>query len=166
MDGITIDLSHATFIFSFNDKNKICPILLDRMEIIKFHSYSTKQKKYITEHYLLPKVITHYYGTRSINIKFINKNNILNLLTSQQKYKMQKKYKYNNKKLNIHNIIPQKKHCIIKNKCKYSGLRYINHRLERLIAKININILEKQHIKNNNTNNKIIINTKIVNSIL
>ena len=34
MDGIVIDLSRATFIFSFNDKSKISPILLDRMELI------------------------------------------------------------------------------------------------------------------------------------
>ena len=39
MDGIVIDLSRATFIFSFNDKQKISPILLDRMEIISFSSY-------------------------------------------------------------------------------------------------------------------------------
>ena len=47
MDGISLDLSRATFIFSFNDKNKISPILLDRMEIIKFNSYTLTEKKHI-----------------------------------------------------------------------------------------------------------------------
>ena len=84
MDGITIDLSRATFIFSFNDRQKICPILLDRMDIIKFHPYSIDEKKYIIEHHLFPSITKQYFNNKYI-ISFYNDiqkniifNNIIN----------------------------------------------------------------------------------------
>ena len=85
MDGITVDLSHATFIFSFNDRHNICPILLDRMDIIHFKPYSISEKQYIIEHYLIPSIATQYFNNKYIiafrddiqkNIIF---NNIINL---------------------------------------------------------------------------------------
>ena len=62
MDGIAIDLSRATFVFSFNNKNLISPILLDRMEMIKFKSYSIQEKMHIARHFLLPSVIRNVFG--------------------------------------------------------------------------------------------------------
>ena len=175
MDGITIDLSRAMFIFSFNDRTKVCPILLDRMEIIKFHSYSSSQKKYITEHYLLPKVIKQYFGTRKIDIKLIKKNNILKTLITNKKSRRQSYRQSYNKMLNIDSIMRRRMR--MKSKMKYSnieklgGMRYINHRLERIISRCNINILEKDKTNslNNNLNNdnlKITITDEIVNKIL
>lgn len=158
MDGITVDLSRAMFIFSFNDRSKVCPILLDRMEIIRFHSYSRKQKIYITEHYLLPRVVKHYFGIRKINIKFINKDNILKLLILPRA-----------------KAIMRRRSCtVMKNKNKRGGMRNITRRLERIVSRLNINILETEKIKTNEQNNvsqnndakTIVIDSDIVDSIL
>ena len=56
MDGIVIDLSRATFIFSFNDKSKINPILLDRLICIETEDFKIKDKIEITKNYLLKDI--------------------------------------------------------------------------------------------------------------
>ena len=56
LNGVTIDLSRATFIFSFNDISKINPILLDRLHIIKTYGFSIEDKITITKQYLLPEI--------------------------------------------------------------------------------------------------------------
>jgi hypothetical protein len=174
MDGITIDLSKAIFIFSFNDRNKVCPILLDRMEIINFHSYSRQDKKYIAEKYLLPKIVKQYFGDENkIKIEFEkhNKKQILNKIISTNT--LQKtKHKYNNKKisgskmLNIHYIMKRRLNILKKNRT-CGGVRYIKRNLERIISRINIERLERldhNHEINSEINseiNKIIIDDKI-----
>lgn len=60
MDGISIDISRSMFIFSFNDYNKVNPILLDRLHIIRFHNYTESQKIYIARHYLIPNISKEY----------------------------------------------------------------------------------------------------------
>ena len=85
MDGITVDLSHATFIFSFNDRCNVCPILLDRMDIIQFQPYSICEKQYIIEHYLIPSIATQYFNNK-YKIGFrdnIQKNIILDNIINQ-----------------------------------------------------------------------------------
>jgi ATP-dependent Lon protease len=52
----SIDLSKCLFIFSYNDENKINPILKDRMYRIKTKGYDLKQKTIIASNYLLPKI--------------------------------------------------------------------------------------------------------------
>ncbi len=66
--GITLDLSQVDFIFSFNDINKINPILKDRLNIIKTDSFSNKEKINIVNEYLLNDICNE--------IKF-NKNDII-----------------------------------------------------------------------------------------
>ena len=137
MDGITIDLSRATFIFSFNDKLKISPILLDRMEIIKFKPYSQEQKQYIARYYLLPNIVNNIFG-------FDNKYN-----TNRQIIISDKSIaKIVNFKCNRRNNRNIKHNQYIKTKFNYKrgyqgkgGVRYIKKRLERILARININIL-------------------------
>jgi ATP-dependent Lon protease len=53
---IDFDLSKALFIFSFNDREQIDPILRDRMKIIKINGYSDNEKKIIATNYLLPSI--------------------------------------------------------------------------------------------------------------
>jgi ATP-dependent Lon protease len=53
---IDFDLSKCLFIFSYNDENKINPILKDRMYRIKTKGYDKKQKTIISNQYLLPKI--------------------------------------------------------------------------------------------------------------
>ena len=171
LDGITVNLSRATFIFSFNDRNKISPVLLDRMEIIKFHSYSNIEKKYITEHYLLPNVIKQYFGEDNNKIEIIfntkTKSKILDKIithniTRENKKSIPKKIQNyipkNNNMLNIHYIMKRRMCIMKKTKNCYGGMRYIKRKLERIISKINIDRLEKvnginDRIQNNTHNN-------------
>ena len=74
MDGIAIDLSRATFVFSFNDKDNISPILLDRMEIIEFNSYSNKEKMVIAKEFLLPNVVKNVFNDDNIKIDISDAN--------------------------------------------------------------------------------------------
>ena len=53
---IDFDLSKCLFIFSYNDENKVNPILRDRMYKIETKGYDTPQKMVITKDYLLPKI--------------------------------------------------------------------------------------------------------------
>ena len=190
MDGISLDLSRATFIFSFNDKEKISPILLDRMEMIKFNSYTKTEKKYIAQHFLLPSVVKNVFGEgtdkkielleeqldkiieppKLINIKYNilnhNKNNtnknknykhlqnkIMNKLIEKNKKKNKKK---NRNKININN------NEININNNNYGGVRYIKKRIEKILAKMNVDIImETLKLKDNNIiqiNNKYIDN--------
>tara|TARA_Y100000389_G_scaffold203735_1_gene253234 strand:- start:5070 stop:7664 length:2595 start_codon:yes stop_codon:yes gene_type:complete len=54
--GIDFDLSRVTFIFCFNDGDKIDPILRDRIKVIKIPGYSIEDKKNIMKDFLIPKL--------------------------------------------------------------------------------------------------------------
>jgi ATP-dependent Lon protease len=176
MDGISLDLSRATFIFSFNDKEKISPILLDRMEMIKFNSYTKTEKKYIAKHFLLPSVVKNVFGEKTdkkIELleeqldKIIVKPNIYrdiyNIpIYNNKNYTNQKQYnkkQYNKNHTNKNNIKnPQHKiiHKLIEKKKKknknknkininynnnYGGVRYIKKRIEKILARMNVDII-------------------------
>ena len=53
---IDFDLSKCLFIFSYNDENRVNPILKDRMYRIQTKGYDRKQKTTISKGYLLPKI--------------------------------------------------------------------------------------------------------------
>ena len=53
---ISIDMSKALFIFSYNDETSVNPILKDRMYKIETKGYKTKDKLVIAKNYLLPKI--------------------------------------------------------------------------------------------------------------
>jgi ATP-dependent Lon protease len=53
---VDFDLSKCLFIFSYNDENKINPILRDRMYRIHTKGYDKKQKTIIANDYLLPNI--------------------------------------------------------------------------------------------------------------
>jgi ATP-dependent Lon protease len=53
---IDFDLSKCLFIFSYNDENKVNPILRDRMYRIMTKGYDKKQKTVISNSYLHPKI--------------------------------------------------------------------------------------------------------------
>ena len=54
--NIDFNLSKCLFIFSYNDENKINPILKDRMYRIHTKGYQTSEKKTIYKKYLIPKI--------------------------------------------------------------------------------------------------------------
>jgi ATP-dependent Lon protease len=54
--GVDIDLSKATFIFSFNDEDAVNPILKDRMNVIRTNGFEEDAKIKIANEYLLPSI--------------------------------------------------------------------------------------------------------------
>ena len=152
LDGITIDLSRATFIFSFNDKNKISPILLDRMEIIKFTSYSLVEKLHIAKSFLLPKIIKNIFGEENKNST--NSTNKITLTDEQMQTVIKLPKSKKNQCIDKHrgkNKIHNKIHNKIYNKFinknnkhmqnKYGGVRYIKKRLEKIVSKMNVDLI-------------------------
>lgn len=53
---LDFDLSRCLFIFSYNDENKVNPILRDRMYRVQTKGYESKEKIVIANDYLLPKI--------------------------------------------------------------------------------------------------------------
>ena len=204
MDGIVIDLSRATFIFSFNDKSKISPILLDRMELIQFNSYTLIEKKYIAKQFLLPNIVKNIFGennNKEINLsdsnldkivtiphKLISNNTFINN-NSNNKIKKKKEsnitnhsiiktsnynnYKYHKNKINetiLNNLFLKKNNSnynnnINSNSNKYGGVRYIKKRIEKIISKLNIDII-MGNIKIINNKKEINIDNKYIEEIL
>lgn len=54
--NVDFDLSKSLFIFSYNDENRVNPILKDRMYCIHTKGYTTKEKLVIARDYILPKI--------------------------------------------------------------------------------------------------------------
>jgi ATP-dependent Lon protease len=69
--GINLDLSKAMFVFSFNEMDKINPILLNRLTIIKFEEYNLNDKIAIMKDYMLPKIIKNI-GLKEEDVLFNN----------------------------------------------------------------------------------------------
>jgi ATP-dependent Lon protease len=55
--GVDFDLSQCLFVFSFNDENKVHPILKDRMQVIHCSGYDEKEKKVILTQYVWPSLL-------------------------------------------------------------------------------------------------------------
>ena len=76
--GIPIDLSKALFIFSYNDRNKIDKIFLDRIHEINIKSLSKREKLVISQKYMIPNI---YKKIGFVNNEVIfNKNEILYII--------------------------------------------------------------------------------------
>ena len=70
--GIPLDLSRATFIFSYNSSDKINPVLLDRITEIELSGFETPDKLEISYNFLIPK-ISKEVGIKSNQIKISDK---------------------------------------------------------------------------------------------
>jgi ATP-dependent Lon protease len=55
--GIDFDMSQSLFVFSFNDIEKVSPILRDRMTIIECGGYGETDKKEILKNYVWPDLL-------------------------------------------------------------------------------------------------------------
>jgi len=55
--GIDFDLSRCLFVFSFNDIEKVHPILRDRMTVINCEGYTETDKKVIMKDYIWPNLL-------------------------------------------------------------------------------------------------------------
>ena len=58
--GLDIDLSKAVFVMSFNNPDKVDPILKDRMRVIKMKGFKTGDKIKIAQDYLLPEIFEEF----------------------------------------------------------------------------------------------------------
>lgn len=56
--GIPFDLSRATFIFSYNDADRINPVLMDRITHLKTRGFRLSEKVIISQNYLLKSIFT------------------------------------------------------------------------------------------------------------
>jgi len=74
LGNISMDLSKSVFVFSFNDINKVNPILLDRMELIYVKGFTLEEKRVITKKYLLPDLLKTYqlYLDKNQTTSFVN----------------------------------------------------------------------------------------------
>jgi len=61
--GVDFDLSQCLFVFSFNDIEKVHPILRDRMTVIHCGGYSEADKKVILKSYIIPEVLARLMFT-------------------------------------------------------------------------------------------------------
>ena len=61
--GFDIDFSKCTFIFSFNDKNNVSHILLDRIKRIHFTTPNYEEKKKIVRNHLVPRLKALLHST-------------------------------------------------------------------------------------------------------
>jgi len=57
--SIDLDLSKALFIFSFNDKESINRVLLDRITVIEMDGYEEEDKVKIVQNYILPRTLVN-----------------------------------------------------------------------------------------------------------
>ena len=71
--SIPVDLSRSLIIFSFNDAQKINPILRDRMSIIKTYAYKPSEKIEIARNYLIPEM-ERQYNIPHDSIRFSEEN--------------------------------------------------------------------------------------------
>lgn len=58
--GVSLDLSRSLMVFSYNDENKVDPILRDRMTCIHTDGYDTKDKIALTRAHVLPSVCEEF----------------------------------------------------------------------------------------------------------
>ena len=60
LHDIDLDLSKAFFVFSFNDIEKVNPILRDRINILYLKDFKKEEKAKIAKNYLIPKIKKEY----------------------------------------------------------------------------------------------------------
>lgn len=63
--GVELDVSQCLFVFSFNDIEKVHPILRDRMTIIHCDGYKEDDKKVILKNHIWPQVLDRLRFTES-----------------------------------------------------------------------------------------------------
>lgn len=108
--GVNIDLSKATFIFSFNDASLINHILLDRITVIKTQPLDLTQKQIISNKYLLPNILKDV-GLKENSIKVNDEiwSYIINKYTFEGGVRKFKELMYHIvRELNIYNLTKTK----------------------------------------------------------
>jgi ATP-dependent Lon protease len=63
--GVDFDISQCLFVFSFNDIEKVHPILRDRMTVIHCSGYSETEKIVILKDFILPEILERLRFSRT-----------------------------------------------------------------------------------------------------
>ena len=58
--GFDVDLSHVTFVFSYNDSSRVCPVLLDRINRIECEPPGVEDKLRIARMHLIPRSVAEH----------------------------------------------------------------------------------------------------------
>ena len=140
-DGIEMDLSKVFFVFSFNDIRLIDPILRDRLNVIKFDSYTAKDKRIIIKKYILPEILNNV-GLKSGDIVLSDEN--INYIIM----------KYTNNERGVRNL----------RRCLEDIVLKLN--LIRMVKKEKSNIVFPFDIKKINIELPIILNNEIIKVLL
>ena len=83
--GIDIDLSKAVFVMSFNNIEKIDPILRDRMRVVHMKGFQASDKVKITQNYLLPEICAEFnFKPKHIKIPENVVRHVIDKYTSEQ----------------------------------------------------------------------------------
>lgn len=107
--GIDLDLSKATFIFSFNDISRVNYILLDRITNIKTKHLLVPQKLHIVNNYMLPSILEDLGISDKITIPNEILLNIINNYTNEGGVRKLKKHLYELcRELNLLNLTRNK----------------------------------------------------------
>ena len=151
---IPFDLSKALFVFSFNDINKVNPILKDRMNLIKVDSFTQEEKFVISKDFLLPCIKKEYFINNDEIIfsddiiKYIITKNQSGISTEQQEEGVRGIKRRMEIIISNLNVI---KIAFMKNKS--TPLKQVRKRRKKAVKQHNLNT--------NNTNNKNINNKNI-----
>lgn len=78
--SIPIDLSQVLFIFSYNDRDSIDRILIDRIQEINIKALSVQEKLVISQNYMIPEILTNVGFAKN---EIIFDNNILKKIINQ-----------------------------------------------------------------------------------
>jgi ATP-dependent Lon protease len=84
LGDIDLDLSKSIFVFSFNNIEKVNPILLDRMELIYVDGFNNEDKTIIAKNYLIPELLDTY---NLYSVKKVDTINTFNTLNSNKPQK-------------------------------------------------------------------------------
>jgi len=107
--GINLDLSKATFIFSFNDISRVNYILLDRITTIETKHLLVPQKLHIVNNYMLPSILSDLGISGQITIPEEVLLNIINNYTNEGGVRKLKKHLYELcRELNVLNLTKNK----------------------------------------------------------
>ena len=84
--GVDFDLSQSLFVFSFNDIEKVHPILRDRMTIIHCGGYSESEKSVILKDFIVPEILERLKFSKSdITLSDLAAKYIISEYSSEEK---------------------------------------------------------------------------------
>tara|TARA_B100001094_G_scaffold330065_1_gene394361 strand:- start:90 stop:1538 length:1449 start_codon:yes stop_codon:yes gene_type:complete len=144
--GIEFDLSQVDFIFSFNDINKINPILKDRLNIINTESFSNKEKVKIVENYMLKDICNEIkFNKEDIQISESVIYYILEHYTNKEKGVRELRRVLHNilLKINLYNILNK------------DDRKILPFKIEKFSIPYNFNVYDIENIMHKKQNNDI-----------